>query len=104
MKSECVTINLTAKSRCQGECLANVRQALQKIGVTSTVVSEIYPTVSKAFPSDDSPCVGFRSDIGGTEAGAKALATFLGHAYSVVASGRSSICTAAGYSYNLFLE
>jgi hypothetical protein len=74
-------------STCDMDCRAQVLGKLNAVGITASTHAR-----SPASPLD---CVGFRIDLGGTEAGAKCLAKLLGFEYHAVG------CNEDGYPFNV---
>ena len=86
-RGACVWLGIPKESACDKAC---------QIGIMRKIQSK-FPVGVISLPSPKEPrgCVGFRSDINGTEKGAMCLAEQLGYRFDPVG------CNVAGWPYNV---
>lgn len=91
-KHICVSVRTAEQSRCKVYCAADVTRKLKRAGINA--FKDNTPD-SLGRPA----CVGARLDLGGTEEGARCLATFLGPSYKADGCNNSD-----GFPYNVRVE
>ena len=86
-KGACVWLGIPKESTCDKACQIGIMRRIQNkfpVGV-----------ISIPSPKEPRGCVGFRSDLNGTEKGAMCLAEQLGYRFDPIG------CNVAGWPYNV---
>jgi len=91
MNEVCVSVRTAAGSRCRGYCTQTVTNKLKTAGISAK--THLHDGLGRAA------CVGARLNLGGTEEGARCLASFLGPSY------QTNDCNDTdGFPYNVRVE
>jgi hypothetical protein len=99
----CVWFSTTEKSTCReasDTCFENIVTALRSNNVSYTSSLQLSYSEDSPYVNYKAGCIGYRSDLGGTQEGAKTLLNLLGDSRFYI---QDSGCRSAGFKYNVIL-